>query len=63
VVDVLAAAFQKRVTHIHSQANPAQRILDADWALISGHDDSPPADAHPGRLWTDDYSNLFQVLK
>lgn len=63
VVDALAAAFQKRVTHIHSQANPAQHILDADWALISGHDDSPPANAPTRRLWTDDYSNLFQVLK
>ena len=63
VVDALAAAFQKRVTHIHSQANPAQHILDADWALISGHDDSQPANAQPRRLWTDDYSNLFQILK
>jgi hypothetical protein len=63
VVDALAASFQKRVTHIHSQADPAQHILDADWALISGHDDSPPANAQAHRLWTDDYSNLFQVLK
>jgi spermidine synthase len=63
VVDALAVAFQKRVTHIHSQANPAQHILDADWALISGHEDSPPASAQPQRLWTDDYSNLFRVLK
>ena len=63
VVDALAAAFQKRITHIHSQANPGQHILDADWALISGHDDSPPANPRPRRLWTDDYSNLFQVLK
>jgi SAM-dependent methyltransferase len=63
VVDALAASFQKRVTHIHSQANPSQHILDTDWALISGHEDSPPATARPQRLWTDDYSNLFQVLK
>lgn len=63
VVDALAASFHKRVTHIRSQADPAQHILDADWALISGHDDSPPADAQTQRLWTDDYSNLFQILK
>lgn len=63
VVDALAAAFQKRVTHIHSQGNPEQHILDADWALISGHDDSPQAIPPTRRLWTDDYSNLFQVLK
>ena len=63
VVDALAASFQRRVTHIHSQADPAQHILDADWALISRHDDSPSVNARPQRLWTDDYSNLFQVLK
>ena len=62
VTDALSAAFQKRIRHIHSPSNPTQHIADADWALISGHDSSPSANAQPSRLWTDDYSNLFEVL-
>jgi hypothetical protein len=60
VVDGLAAAFQKRVIHVHSAANPEQQILAADWALVSDTGDVPATNL---RLWTDDYSNLFQVLK
>jgi SAM-dependent methyltransferase len=60
IVDAQAAAWHKRATHIHSQAHPDQQILDADWVVISGESDSP---APHFRLWTDDYSNLFQVLK
>ena len=62
VVDSLAAAYRRKVEHVHSRARPEQHILDADWAIISGHDDTPVASAI-GRPWTDDYSNLFEVLK
>ena len=61
VVDSLAAAFQKAVTPVHSPADPVQQIVTADWAVISGPTSDPPKP--PARLWTDDYSNLFQVLK
>ncbi len=60
IVDAQAAYYGKRATHIFSQAHPDEHILDADWVVISGHADSP---APRQRLWTDDYSNLFQVLK
>ena len=60
IVDAQAANYHKLATHIHSQAHPDQHILDADWVIISGASDSP---ALHTRLWTDDYSNLFQVLK
>jgi spermidine synthase len=60
IVDAQAANYHKRATHIHSQAHPDQHILEADWVIISGEAESP---APHRRLWTDDYSNLFQVLK
>lgn len=59
VVDALAAAYGKQVRHVLSPAAPAQHILDADWAIISGTAETK----QPHRLWTDDYSNLFEVLK
>ncbi len=59
VVDALAAAYGKRIAHVHSTADPDRHILDADWAIISGHADV----RQPRRLWTDDYSNLFEALK
>ncbi len=61
IVDAQAANYQKRATHIHSREHPDQHILDADWVIISGPSDlTAPVRT---RLWTDDYSNLFQVLK
>jgi hypothetical protein len=71
VVESLAAAFQKRVLQIHSQADPEGRIVEANWDIVSGGDETteklrPYADPGPGRrgpLWTDDYSNLFQIWR
>lgn len=62
VVDALAAAYGKRVTHVHSSAQPERHILDADWAIIAGRG-AAIAQTDSRRLWTDDYSNLFEVLK
>lgn len=62
VVDALAAAYGRNVRHIFSHARPSEHILDADWAVISGRNDRG-YDPESSRLWTDDYSNLFQVLK
>ncbi len=61
IVDSLAAAFQRAVMPVHSAADPAQQIVAADWAVISGPANEPAK--RSARLWTDDYSNLFQVLK
>ena len=69
MVEALAEALHKDVAIVQSAEQPDQRIIAADWAIVT---------AQPGglsrygmterrevktRLWTDDYSNLFQVLK
>jgi hypothetical protein len=61
VVASLAAAFRKNVVSVHSLAQPERQILAADWMLVFGRASEPKRPAV--RLWTDDYSNLFQVLK
>jgi spermidine synthase len=61
VVEAEARALGKHATEIHSEPNPGQQILAADWALIS--DRGPDIETKNVRLWTDDYSNLFQVLR
>ena len=63
VVDALAAEYRKRVMHVHSIARPDEHVLDADWAIVFGRDDAAPHNATAPHLWTDDYSNLFSVLK
>jgi spermidine synthase len=71
VVESLARAFQKNVLRIHSPADPEEQTLAADWAVVSGSDETtvklrPFADSGPrkyGPLWTDEYSNLFQVWR
>jgi hypothetical protein len=61
VVVALAASFQKQVVPVHSPAEPDRQILAADWELVYGRTNEPKT-PRP-RLWSDDYSNLFQVLK
>jgi SAM-dependent methyltransferase len=61
VVSAEARAFGKHATEIHSEAEPSRQILAADWALVG--DGGPEIQAKTVRLWTDDYSNLFQVLR
>jgi spermidine synthase len=60
VVEVLAKALRKAVAPVHSSARPDRQILAADWALLYGQAEPGNPTARP---WTDDYSNLFQVLK
>ncbi len=61
VVEAAASDIGKQVVQVHSPAGPDRQILAADWAVVSGGPaKSPPKTV---RLWTDDYSNLFQVLK
>ena len=72
VVERLAEVFGKRVLLISSPTLPARNIYAADWMVVT--DDSAlfrdlagasAAIFTRGRMrpWTDDYSNLFQVLR
>ncbi len=61
VVESLAAALGKHVEAVHSLAAPEDHVLAADWAIVCGPAYEPNKPS--ARLWTDDYSNLFQVLK
>jgi hypothetical protein len=74
-VAALARAVGKSAWEIETPADDRRGIMDAKWILVTadgallgrprlrdaGH--PPGAGAAPPRLWTDDYSNLFQVLK
>ncbi len=60
VVQAAAYSQHKRAIQIHSEADPQNQILAADWILVTDGAPSPRPTTH---LWTDDYSNLFQVLK
>lgn len=61
VVQSLAASFGKRAMRVHNEADAPQQILAADWALVYRES---TVSSHPTRRpWTDDYSNLFQVIK
>jgi spermidine synthase len=60
VVEALAGALQKQVRMIHSDADPPNGIYAADWSLVT---DSVQPVVRQLRPWTDDYSNLFQILK
>jgi SAM-dependent methyltransferase len=60
VVEAASNVLGKHATEIHSEPDPERQILVADWALVT---DGPPVRATKARLWTDDYSNLFQVLR
>ncbi len=59
VVEAAAASLGKHVVEVHNAPDPDRQILQADWALVSGQ----AAKQKAARPWTDDYSNLFQVLK
>jgi spermidine synthase len=69
VVEASAGSVEKQVVEVHNAADPEQQILAADWALVSGSSDAlkefgdSRSRAKKVRLWTDDYSNLYQVLK
>jgi hypothetical protein len=71
VVESLAAAFQKSVLRIASPGDPERQTLAANWDIVSDSDETigklrPYADPGGGKrgpLWTDEYSNLFQVWR
>jgi hypothetical protein len=59
VVRAAAASLHKRAVLIHNDPDPARQVSSADWAILSDGD----APAQAGRLWTDEYSNLFRALR
>ncbi len=66
-----AAALQKHVLIVRNAANPARQIRAADWAVMGGPEAPLGALSNwgeapaPGavQLWTDEFSNLFQVVR
>lgn len=72
IVEQLGRAFGKHVTYIPSAGSDEYQIYYAAWILISAaplaspdiEEAAQPLQARPDiRIWTDDYSNLFQVLR
>jgi SAM-dependent methyltransferase len=62
VVRAVAASLGRQVIEVRSEADPDQQVLAADWMLVSSRNvnETPSRRTKP---WTDDYSNLFEVLK
>ncbi|SPE37542.1 Integral membrane protein-like protein [Candidatus Sulfopaludibacter sp. SbA6] len=72
VVAAAAEGLGKKVLPIHSEADPERQVSMADWAVLSDSGEvlqdlarfgQQAAPAKKVRLWTDDYSNLFGVLR
>jgi SAM-dependent methyltransferase len=62
VVRAVAASLGRQVIEVRSEADPDQQVLAADWMLVSARD-TGETPSHRTKVWTDDYSNLFEVLK
>ncbi len=73
VVQALATAHQMEAVWIHDQGDDVLANR-SDWVLVSSNrellaqpriaDAATPIKSHPDwRLWTDDFNNLFQVLR
>ncbi|HEX3748690.1 MAG TPA: fused MFS/spermidine synthase [Bryobacteraceae bacterium] len=73
VVEGEAAVLGKLTRTIDSEGEPSVDVFSATWVLVFGTDSgfNPPEFSDSAdiksrlkvRLWTDDYSNLFQILK
>ena len=72
VVQSIAMSLRKQSLFIHSDADPQRATDEADWNLLA--EDSvtlrvfealshPPVAPRRMQPWTDQYSNLFQILK
>lgn len=73
VVDTLARALSKHAVTIDNEDDDANAVFASSWVLVSGRQSffqfplvfkaAAPVESRPGlRMWTDDYSNLFQIL-
>jgi SAM-dependent methyltransferase len=74
VVDRAARALGKHAVVIDTSDEDSDAVFGATWVLVSGRESffqypfifkaATLVNSKPGlRLWTDDYSNLFQILK
>jgi len=71
VIESLAQALHKSALVIHSRGYPEVETLTADWAIVGDSGALPaslrryaaPSGSRPGPLWTDEYSNLFQIWR
>ncbi|HEY2018345.1 MAG TPA: fused MFS/spermidine synthase, partial [Bryobacteraceae bacterium] len=70
VVEGLAVSLHKKIVAIHNSPDPGRQVYAADWAVLwddTIHDfqaySNSAAAPRKARLWTDDYSNLFGVLR
>jgi SAM-dependent methyltransferase len=74
VVERAAQAMGKRTLLVDSEDQDDTDVFGATWVLVTGaparfqapllqHACTSPGLARPFRIWTDDYSNLFKVLK
>jgi spermidine synthase len=70
VVESLARTFCKTMVRIHNFAEPERAMLDAVWVVVADPGSLPgglsrpaTASAKSGPLWTDEYSNLFQIWR
>jgi len=72
VVEGLAGACERQSLLVRSPAEPAQGAYGATWVLVTADPvvlrsvagrAAPFPRRRPSRVWTDDYSNLFQTLR
>ncbi len=72
VVSALAGRLEKKVVVVRNGGDEEREIYPATWALLSSRPLKSPALVQASeeprarrdlRIWTDDYSNLFQILK
>jgi hypothetical protein len=70
VVESLARAFGKTVIRVHNFSEPELATLDAVWAIVADPNSLPDglnraaaAPVKAGPLWSDEYSNLFQIWR
>jgi len=72
VVDKLSSTIGKHATLVSSAEDEVEEIYSSDWVLMTSQPLTSPEilkaagklRSNPGmRVWTDDYNNLFQILK
>ena len=66
VVQSLAAASRKQALLIHNAADREKGVYESDWCLVAADLlwlGRPQTTARGVRPWTDDYSNLFRILR
>ena len=74
VVDTLARALGKHAVLIDNDDDDDKAVYSATWVLVSGRQNffqfplifkaaTPITGTRGLRMWTDDYSNLFQIVK